>query len=76
MVPHIADEGCAVTLAFQLEEDVPGRMARCGIDFDKLVEPVRAAAHQIGLPMLENGDDAFAERTEFGRTFFRVGINL
>ena len=33
------------------------------------------AADQIGFLVFENGDDAFAKCTEFGWTFFRVGIN-
>src|SRR3569623_1239404 len=69
MMPYVADEGGAFALALQLEEDVARRMARRGVDLDEVVQPVRAARHEIGLAVFQNRHDAFAERAELGRTF-------
>ena len=41
VMPDVADEGGALALAFELEEDVAGRMAGRRIDLDEIVEPVR-----------------------------------
>ena len=37
---------------------------------------MRAAAHQVGLAIFKDRHDAFAERAELGRSFFRVRVNL
>lgn len=76
MMPHIADESGTLAPALQLEENVAGGMAWRRIDLDEIVQPIRAAANQIGFSVLKNRDHTFTERAEFGRPFPGVGINL
>ena len=68
--------GGALALAFKLEKHVTGRMAGRRVDLDEIVEPIRTAAHQIGAPVLEDRDHAFAERAQFRRAFLRIGIDF
>src|SRR5262245_40217899 len=75
-MPYIADEGSALAFAFELEEDVAGRMARCRVDLDEIVKPVRTAAHQVGFAVLKNRYNAFPESAQLGWPFLRIGIDL
>ena len=76
VVPDVADEGCAFAFAFELKEDVAGRMAGRGIDLDEVVEPVRPAADQVGLAVFEDRHHAFAEGAELAGPSFGSASTL
>src|SRR5262249_11711276 len=75
-MPYIANEGGALALTLELEENVTRRMTRRRVDLDEIVKPVGAAAHQIRFAVLENRHYAFPERAQLGWSFLRIGIDL
>ncbi len=63
-------------LLSSLKNDVTGRMAGRRIDLDEVVEPVRAAADEVGTAVFENRHDALPERAELRRSFLGIGVDL
>src|SRR5579872_7453243 len=51
-------------------------MAGRRIDLDELIEPIWAAADEIGAAMFENRNDALTERTQLCRSLFWIDIDL
>ena len=59
-----------------LKNTWPGEWPGAEFDLNEFVEPEGAAADEIGPAMFEDRHNAFAERTQFRRPLFRVGVDL
>ena len=75
VVKDVARDHRAAAAGFNLKHEMPRRVARRRRNFDEFIETVRPG-YQICAAGFDHRQDAFAERTEFGRRGRRIVIDI